>query len=74
MFDQIRIPIIREAGGKLAQDPHAFLDLPQQQTTAVTGDRSTVELRANQRSNVRIMQANRHSYPPDAQVNHFHKH
>jgi hypothetical protein len=45
MFDPIRIPIIREAGGKLAQDPHAFLDLPQQQTTAVTGDRSTVELR-----------------------------
>ena len=45
MFDQIRIPIIREAGGKLAQDRHAFLDLPQQQTTAVTGDRSTVELR-----------------------------
>ena len=44
MFDQIRIPIIREAGGKPAEDPHAFLNLPQQQTTAVTGDRSTVKL------------------------------
>jgi hypothetical protein len=44
MFDQIRIPIIREAGGKLAEDPDTFLDLPQQQTTAVTGDRSTVKL------------------------------
>jgi hypothetical protein len=26
--DLIRIPIIREAGGKLAQDPNALLDLP----------------------------------------------
>jgi hypothetical protein len=47
MFDQIRIPIIGEAGGKLAKHPDALLDLPQQQTTAITGDRSTVELRAD---------------------------
>jgi hypothetical protein len=45
VFDQIGIPIISEAGGKLAEDPDALLDLPQQQTTAVTGDRSAVELR-----------------------------
>jgi hypothetical protein len=36
-----------EAGGKLVEDPNALLDLPQQQTTAVAGDRSTVELRAD---------------------------
>src|SRR6267378_8529206 len=47
MFDQICIPIIREAGGKLAQNPHPFLDLPQEQSTAVAGDRSAVELRPN---------------------------
>jgi hypothetical protein len=46
MFDQIRISIIGEAAGKLAQDPDALLDLPQQQTTAVSADRSTIELRA----------------------------
>jgi hypothetical protein len=45
VFDQIRIPIISEAGGKLAEDPDALLDLPKQQTTAVTADRSAVELR-----------------------------
>ena len=45
VFDPVRIAIIGEAGGKLAQDPDALLDLPQQQTTAVTGDRSAVELR-----------------------------
>ena len=28
----------------------------------------------NQHSNVRLMQVNRHSHPPDAQVDHFHKH
>ena len=27
-FDQIRISIIREAGGKLAENPNLFLDLP----------------------------------------------
>jgi hypothetical protein len=43
--DQIRIPIIREAGGKLTQNPDPFLDLPQEQPTAVAGDRSAVELR-----------------------------
>jgi hypothetical protein len=47
MFDPIRIPIIDEAGGKLAQNPDAFLDLPQEQATAVAGDRSTVKLRPN---------------------------
>jgi hypothetical protein len=47
MVDQIGVPIIREAGGKLVEDPHALLDLPQQQTTAVAGDRPTVELRAD---------------------------
>jgi hypothetical protein len=45
MFDQIGIPIIGEAGGKLAEDPNALLDLPQEQTTTIAGDRSTVELR-----------------------------
>ncbi len=45
MFDQIGIPIIGEAGGKLAQDPNALLDLPQEQTTTITGDRSAVKLR-----------------------------
>jgi hypothetical protein len=45
MFDQIGIPIIGKAGGKLAQDPNPLLNLPQEQTTAVTGNRSTVELR-----------------------------
>lgn len=45
MFDQIRIPIISEAGGKLMQDSNALLDLPQEQTTAVTTNRSAVELR-----------------------------
>src|SRR6266699_7025334 len=47
MFDQIEIPIIGEAGRKLPEDPHALLDLPQQQTTTIAGDRSTVELRAD---------------------------
>jgi hypothetical protein len=45
MLDQIGIPIIGEAGGKLAENPDPFLNLSQEQTTAVTGDRSTVELR-----------------------------
>src|SRR3979490_991515 len=47
MLDQIGIPIISEAGGKLAEDPDALLDLPQEQPPAVTGDRSAVELRAD---------------------------
>jgi hypothetical protein len=47
VFDQIGISIISEAGGKLAENPDPFLDLPQQQTTAVTGDRSTIELRSD---------------------------
>jgi hypothetical protein len=47
VLEQIRIPIIRKAGGKLAEDAGALLDLPQQQATAVTADRSTVELRAD---------------------------
>ena len=47
MFDQIGVPIIREAGGKLVEDPDALLDLPQEQPTAVTGDRSAVELRTD---------------------------
>jgi hypothetical protein len=47
MFDQMGIPIIGEAGGKLVEDPDTLFDLPQEQTTAVTGDRSTVKLRPN---------------------------
>src|SRR5258708_34145824 len=47
MFDQIGVPIIGEAGRKLPEDPNALLDLPQQQTTTIAGDRSTVELRAD---------------------------
>jgi len=46
MFDQIGIPIIGEAVGKLAEDLDPFLDLPQEQNAAVTGDRSAVKLRA----------------------------
>jgi len=45
VLDQIRIPIIAEAGSKLMEDPDALLDLPQQQTTAITSDRSAVKLR-----------------------------
>ena len=45
VFDTLRIAIIGEAIGKLAENPDPFLDLPQQQTAAVAGDRSTVELR-----------------------------
>jgi hypothetical protein len=47
VLDPIRIAIIRKAGGKLAEDPDALLDLPQEQTTAITGDRSTVKLCPN---------------------------
>jgi hypothetical protein len=47
VLDQIRIPIIGETSGKLVEDPEAPLDLPQQQTTAITADRSAVELRPN---------------------------
>jgi hypothetical protein len=47
VFDPIGIPIISEAPGKLAENPNPFLDLPQEQTTAVAGDRSAVELRAD---------------------------
>ncbi len=47
VLDQIRIPIIGEAGSKLMQDPDALLDLSQQQTTAITSNRSTIELRAD---------------------------
>jgi hypothetical protein len=47
MFDQIGIPIIGEAGGKLAEDPNALLNLPQQQTTTIASDCSTIELRAD---------------------------
>jgi hypothetical protein len=45
VFDQLWIPIIREAGSKLTEDPDALLDFPQEQATAVTSDRSTVKLR-----------------------------
>jgi hypothetical protein len=44
MFNQIGIPIIGEAGSKLAEDPDTLFDLPEEQTTAVTGDRSPVKL------------------------------
>jgi hypothetical protein len=29
---------------------------------------------ANQLSNVRLMQVNRHTHSPDSQIDHFHKH
>jgi hypothetical protein len=32
---------------KLVEDPDALLDLPKEQTTAITADRSAVELRPN---------------------------
>jgi len=54
MFDQIGIPIIGEAGGKLVEDPNALLDLPQQQTTAVAGDRPAIELRPDLASLLRM--------------------
>jgi len=47
VLDQFRIPIIGEAGSKLMEHPDALLDLPQQQTTAITSDRSAVKLRPN---------------------------
>jgi len=47
VFDQIGIPIIGETGGKLAQDPDTFLDLPQEQTTAIAADRSAIKLGSN---------------------------
>jgi hypothetical protein len=47
VLDQIRIPIISETSGKLVEDPDALLDLPKEQTTAITADRSTVELRTD---------------------------
>jgi hypothetical protein len=31
VFDKLRLPIIGEASGKLAENPDPFLDLPQQQ-------------------------------------------
>jgi len=54
MFDQIGIPIVGEAGGKLVEDPNALLDLPQQQTTAVAGDRPAIELRPDLASLLRV--------------------
>ena len=47
VFDQIGIPIIGEAGGKLTEDPNPLLDLSQKQTTAIATDRPTVELGPN---------------------------
>jgi hypothetical protein len=47
VFDQIGMPIIGEAGGTLAEHPDALLDLPQEQTTAFTADRSAGKLRAD---------------------------
>jgi hypothetical protein len=44
MFNQIGIPIIGEAGSKLVEGPDTLFDLSQEQTTAVTGDRSPVKL------------------------------
>ena len=54
MLDQIGIPIIGEAGGKLVEDPNALLDLPQQQTTAVTGHCPAIELRPDVASLLRM--------------------
>ena len=46
MIDQIRIAIIDEAGGENRwRMPMRFIDLPQQQTIGVGGDRSGIELR-----------------------------
>ena len=47
--------------------------IPKEQPFPTAGPRG-LPVSANQRSNVRLMQVNRHSDPPDAQVNHFHKH
>jgi hypothetical protein len=47
MVEQIWIPIIREAGRKLTENPDPFLDFPQKQATTVAGDRSAIKLRPN---------------------------
>ena len=62
MFDQIGIPIIGEAGGKLVEDPNALLDLPQQQTTAIAGDCPAIELRPDVASLLRTQIRRRTGY------------
>ncbi len=54
VFNQVRIPIIREAGGKLTEDLDPLLNLPEQQPTTVAGDRSAVELRPDLASLLRM--------------------
>ena len=44
VFDPLRIAAVAKAGCELAEDPGALLHLPQQHSTAVTGDGSPVEL------------------------------
>jgi hypothetical protein len=44
VFNQIGIPIIPEAGGKLAHDSDAFLDFSQQQPASFGRDGPTVKL------------------------------
>jgi hypothetical protein len=46
-LNEIRIPVIPEAGRKLAHDPDALLNLSQQQPTAFGSDGSAVELGSN---------------------------
>ena len=54
VFDQIRFPIIGEAGDKLSEGP-TLLDLPKEQTAAVAGDRSLhVQLRLDLASRWRV--------------------
>jgi len=47
VFNEIWIPVVPEAGRKLAHDPDALLDLSQQQSAALGSDGPAVELSPN---------------------------
>jgi hypothetical protein len=47
VFHQLRIPIVAEAAGELADDVRPLFHLPQQQTPSIAGDGSAVELPAD---------------------------
>jgi len=47
VLNEIRIPVVPEAGCKLAHDPDTLLDLAQQQAATLGGDGSAVELGPN---------------------------
>jgi len=47
VFNEIGIPVVPEAGRKLAHDPDALLDFSQQESAAFSGDSPTIELGSN---------------------------